>query len=699
MTRDLPLHRYRNIGIMAHIDAGKTTVSERILLFTGRIHRAGEVHDGNTALDWTEAEKKRGITITSAATTAYWSPLTGEARGGKHRVNLIDTPGHVDFSIEVERSLRVLDGAVAVFDAGNGVEPQSEAVWRQADHYGVARIAFINKMDKVGADFAMCLDSMRERLDAPVVAVQLPIGESDRFEGVIDLVRPCAYFFDDASGRTFRTADIPGGLRAAAEAARRRLIEVCADFDDDVLAKVVDGRFEAVTESEIERALRRATLARKAVPVLCGSALRNKGVQMLLDAVVAYLPSPADLPAAVGHVPATGAEVTFAADDAAPFSALAFKLMADKNAGTIAFLRVYSGQVDSGATVHVGRTGRRERLGRLLLMHANTQEGIDGAATGMIIGAIGLKDVRTGDTLTSLDTDAVLESMVFPEPVVELAIHPATAADKDRLPGALRKLALEDPSLRVSTDEESGETRLRGMGELHLEVVVDKLRTDHGVEARTGAPSVQYRETISRPAQATYRHVKQDGGPGQFAVVTLRVAPLERGAGFRFVDETHGGSVPKEFVPSVRKGVEGAMERGLIAGHPVVDVEATLLDGAFHAKDSSGMAFEIAGSLAFQEAARLAGPHLLEPVMAVETVTPAESLGAVVGDLSGRRGHMLGLGERGNARVVQAQAPLSALFGYVPNLRGLSRGRATATLRFSHFAPVPPAIAKEVLGQ
>ena len=699
MTRDLTLQRYRNIGIMAHIDAGKTTVSERMLFFTGRIHKAGEVHTGTTALDWTVQEQQRGITITSAATTAFWAPLTGAGKGEKHRINLIDTPGHVDFAIEVERSLRVLDGAVAVFDAGNGVEPQSEAVWRQADRYRVPRLAFINKMDKVGADFAMCVDSLRERLGARAVPVQLPLGEAEKHQGVIDLVRRRAYVFEESDGRTFSTVEIPEAYRAQAESARRALLEACSDFDEAILAKFVDGQLDAITEEEIERAIRRGTIARQLVPVLCGSAFKNKGVQMLLDAVVSYLPSPADLPAVVGHNPASGAEVVFPADDAAPFSAFAFKLMSDKSAGTITFLRVYSGHVDSSAMVRVGRTDRRERLGRLLLMHANEREELDEAATGMIVAAIGLKDVRTGDTLTSLDTHAVLESMVFPEPVVELAIYPQTAADKDRLSGGLRKLALEDPSLHVSTDAESGETRISGLGELHLEIVVDKLKTDHGVEARTGAPSVSYRETISRPAQTTYRHVKQDGGLGQFAVVTLSVTPLERGAGFRFIDGTRGGSVPKEFVPAVRKGVEGALARGIVAGHPVVDVEATLLDGAFHQKDSSAMAFEIAGSKAFQEAARQAGPQLLEPVMAVEVVTPAESLGAVVGDLNGRRGHVLGLGERGNARVVEARAPLSELFGYVPKLRGMSHGRASATMLFAQYQVVPPAIAAEVIGK
>ncbi len=693
MARDLPLSQYRNIGVIAHIDAGKTTVSERILVFTGRLHKAGEVHDGGTALDWTVQEKQRGITITSAATTAFWAPLSGEQAGTRHRINLIDTPGHVDFAIEVERSLRVLDGAVAVFDAGNGVEPQSEAVWRQADRYKVPRIAFINKMDKVGADFAMSVESMRTQLGANAVAVQLPLGESEAYRGVIDVIRQRAYVYEDGSdGRAFATIAVPESHREALTAARSRLIEACADVDDAVLTKVIDGHPESVTEAELERALRKGTIARQLVPVLCGSAFKNKGVQMLLDAIVSYLPSPADLPAVVGHHPGSGEEVRFAADDNAPFSALAFKLMADKSAGNITFLRVYSGYVNSGASVRLGRTGHRERIGRLLLMHANQREEVMEASTGMIVAAIGLKDVRTGDTLTSLDTPVVLESMVFPDPVVELAVHPVTAADKDRLPEALRKLALEDPSLRIATDPESGETRLLGMGELHLEVVVDRLRTDHHVEARTGAPSVSYRETVKGRAEATYRHVKQDGGPGQFAVVTLRIAPLPRGTGFRFVDATRGGSVPKEYVPAVRKGVEGSLSRGLLAGYPLVDLEVTLTDGAFHQKDSNAVAFEIAGSLAFQAAARQAGVQLLEPVMAVEVVTPEESVGSAIGDLNSRRGQILGLAERQHLRVVEAQVPLAELFGYVPNLRGLSHGRATATMRFGHYAAAPSSV-------
>ncbi|EPX55142.1 Translation elongation factor G [Cystobacter fuscus DSM 2262] len=682
MSRTTRIERYRNIGIMAHIDAGKTTLTERILFFTGRIHAMGEVHTGSTEMDWMVQEKQRGITITSAATTASWKPMRGPFSGTEHRLNIIDTPGHVDFTIEVERSLRVLDGAVAVFDGSQGVEPQSETVWRQADRHGVPRIAFLNKMDKVGADFGMCVDSIRQRLGVRSVPVQLPIGEGADFRGLIDLVRMRAFFFDEEGGETREGQDIPASLREWAEALRLRLIEACAEEDGTLLEKYVDGRWGDITEEELERALRSGTLQRRLVPVLCGAAFKNKGVRMLLDAIVNYLPAPSDVRASA---------------EEEPVSALVFKLMHDKAVGTIVFLRVYSGTLRTGMAVLNTRQQRRERVGRLMFMHANKREEVDEVHAGDICAALNLKGVRTGDTLCSPESPVLLESLHVPEPVIQLAVEAASRADQQRMEEGLARLAAEDPSLHVGVDAESGQQLLSGMGELHLEIIVDRLRTEYGVEARVGQPKVAWRETLRRRVRQEYRHVRQSGGPGQYAHVVLEVGPAPRGAGLVFVDDTHGGVIPREFIPAIEKGVEGAMRRGVLSGHPVVDVEVRLLDGSTHVRDSTPQAFMMAGSLAFQEAARHAGVRLLEPVMDVEVTTPEEFLGDVLGDLSSRRGRVGGLEGHGATRSVSARVPMANLFGYVTSLRGRTQGRASASLRLSAYEPVPDALQDSVL--
>ncbi|WNG21479.1 elongation factor G [Cystobacter fuscus] len=682
MSRTTRIERYRNIGIMAHIDAGKTTLTERILFFTGRIHAMGEVHTGSTEMDWMVQEKQRGITITSAATTASWKPVRGPFSGTEHRLNIIDTPGHVDFTIEVERSLRVLDGAVAVFDGSQGVEPQSETVWRQADRHGVPRIAFINKMDKVGADFDMCVDSIRQRLGARPVPVQLPIGEGADFRGLIDLVRMRAFFFDEEGGETREGQDIPASLREWAEALRLRLIEACAEEDGTLLEKYVDGRWDDITEAELERALRSGTLQRRLVPVLCGAAFKNKGVRMLLDAIVNYLPAPSDLRASA---------------EEEPVSALVFKLMHDKAVGTIVFLRVYSGTLRTGMAVLNTRQQRRERVGRLMFMHANKREEVDEVHAGDICAALNLKGVRTGDTLCSPEAPVLLESLHVPEPVIQLAVEAASRADQQRMEEGLARLAAEDPSLHVGVDAESGQQLLSGMGELHLEIIVDRLRTEYGVEARVGQPKVAWRETLRRRVRQEYRHVRQSGGPGQYAHVVLEVGPAPRGAGLVFVDDTHGGVIPRELIPAIEKGVEGAMRRGVLSGHPVVDVEVRLLDGSTHVRDSTPQAFMMAGSLAFQEAARHAGVQLLEPVMDVEVSTPEEFLGDVLGDLSSRRGRVVGMEGHGATRSVSARVPMANLFGYVTSLRGRTQGRASASLRLAAYEPVPDALQASVL--
>ncbi len=697
MSRTTRIERYRNIGIMAHIDAGKTTLTERILFFTGRIHAMGEVHAGSTELDWMEQEKKRGITITSAATTAFWKPQRGLFAGSAHRINILDTPGHVDFTIEVERSLRVLDGAVAVFDASQGVEPQSETVWRQADRHGVPRIAFLNKMDKVGADFAMCLQSIRQRLGAWPVPVQLPIGSGPEFRGLVDLLRMRAFFFDEETGAPGEARDIPEPLRAEAEALRLRLIEACAEVEASVLHKYVEGRLEELTVEELERALRLGTLRRKLVPVLSGAAFKNKGVQMLLDGVVTYLPAPSDLPAVEGVEPQTQVRLTRAPAEEEPVCALAFKLMHDKAVGNIVFLRVYSGTLRTGMAVLDTRTGRRERVGRLMFMHANKREEVEEVHAGDICAALNLRDVRTGDTLCAPEAPVVLEALHFPEPVIQLAVEARSRAEQPKMEEGLLRLAAEDPSLRVSVDPETGQQLLSGMGELHLEIVVDRLRTEYGVEARVGQPKVAYRETLRQRVRQEYRHVRQTGGPGQYAHVVLEVGPAPRGSGLVFGDDTRGGVIPRELVPSIEKGVAGAMQRGVLAGFPVVDVEVRLVDGSTHVRDSTPQAFATAGSLAFQEAARVAGVQLLEPVMDVEVTTPEEFLGDVLGDLSARRGRVRGMEASGSVRRVSALVPMAHLFGYVTGLRGRTQGRATASMRLATYEPVPDALQASVL--
>ncbi|NTX53529.1 elongation factor G [Myxococcus sp. CA039A] len=692
MSRNTRIERYRNIGVMAHIDAGKTTLTERVLFFTGRIHSTGEVHDGSTEMDWLPQEKQRGITITSAATTAFWSPRHGPSAGTPHRINILDTPGHVDFTIEVERSLRVLDGAVAVFDASQGVEPQSEAVWRQADRYGVPRIAFINKMDKVGADFVMSLESIRERLGARAVAVQLPLGEESEFRGLVDLVRMKTLHFDGEAGEYREELSVPEDVRQRAETLRLRLIEAAADVDDAVMEKFVDGRLEDITEDDLVRALRAGTLSRTLVPVLAGSAFKKKGVQMLLDAVVDYLPAPSDLPSVEGLVPGTEQRASREPTDDSPPAALVFKMMSDKNVGNIVFLRVYSGTLRAGTVLLNPATGKRERVGRLMFMHANRREEVSEVHAGDIAAALGLKNVRTGDTLSDPEAPVVLESLGFPEPVVHLAVEAKSPAELPKLEEGLHRLAAEDPSLRVGVDPESGQVLLSGMGELHLEVVVDRLRTEYGVEARVGQPKVAYRDTLKRAVRQEYRHVRQTGGPGQYARVVLDVAPAARGAGLVFVDDTKGGSIPRELVPAIQKGVAGAMERGVRDGVALVDVEVRLVDGDTHVRDSTPQAFSMAGSLALQEAVRRVGVQVLEPVMDVEVTTPEEYVGEVLGDLASRRGRVLGMETRGNARVVSARVPMASLFGYVTGLRGRTQGRAQASMRLGTYEPLPEVL-------
>ncbi|ATB48378.1 elongation factor G [Corallococcus macrosporus] len=692
MSRHTRIERYRNIGIMAHIDAGKTTLTERVLFFTGRIHSVGEVHDGSTELDWLPQEKQRGITITSAATTAFWQPRQGPGAGVPHRLNILDTPGHVDFTIEVERSLRVLDGAVAVFDASQGVEPQSEAVWRQADRYGVPRIAFLNKMDKVGADFAMSVASIQARLGARPVAVQWPLGEGSEFRGLVDLVRMRAVTFDAEDGTFVEGQAVPEAVRAEVEAQRLRLIEVCADADATVLEKFVEGRLDAITVEDLERALRAGTLTRMLVPVLCGSAFKKKGVQMLLDAIVNYLPAPSDLPAVEGFVPGSEERVSRPVSDSGPPAALAFKLMSDKAVGGIVFLRVYSGTLRAGTVLLNPATGKRERVGRLMFMHANRREEVAEVHAGDICAALGLKGVRTGDTLCDPAAPVVLESLGAMEPVVQLAVEARSPAELTKLEDGLHRLAAEDPSLKVGVDPESGQVLLSGMGELHLEVVVDRLRTEYGVEARVGQPKVAWRDTLRCQVRQEYRHVRQSGGPGQYARVVLDVGPAPRGAGLVFTDDTRGGTIPKELVPAIEKGVAGAMARGVRDGVPLVDVEVRLVDGDTHVRDSTPQAFAVAGSLALQEAVRRAGVRQLEPVMEVEVTTPEEYLGEVLGDLAARRGRVLGMEARGVARLVSARVPMASLFGYVTGLRGRTQGRAQASMRLGAYEPVPDAL-------
>jgi elongation factor G len=689
MLSHRPIDQLRNIGIIAHIDAGKTTCAERILFYAGRIHRTGEVHHGDTELDYDPRERQMGITITSAATSFEWAPHSGLRRGARHRVSLIDTPGHVDFTIEVERSLRVLDGAIAVFDAGNGVEPQSETVWRQADRYGVPRLAFVNKMDKVGASFADSVASIRERLGARAVPVQLPLGEEGSHRGVIDLLRRKAIVFDDAHrGAVYEEQDIPDALVPAVERARAELVLACADVDEGVLAAYVNGA--GVSAEELERALRKGTLSLQLVPVLCGSAHKNKGIQMLLDAVCAYLPSPAEARPARGHEPGSAREIARAASDDEPFCGLAFKSVSLDRAGLVTLLRVYSGRLRPGMTVLDATTGKTERVGRLVSVHANQVTDVAAAGAGSIVAAIGFRHVRTGDTLTDPRSPLVLDGLSIPEPVVEAAVEPRTAADEEKLSQALARLAVEDPSFRVATSDDTGQRILRGMGELHLSILVDRLKRDHGVEVVTGRPAVSYRETVLGRGQAEYTLSKQNGGPGQYARVVLGVAPGRPGSGLVFVDRTRAGAIPRQLVPAVEQGIRGAMSRGVVHGYPVVDVEVELLDAGTHPVDSRAPAFEVAASMAFRRAAESAGACLLEPIMEVEVTAPADYLGEVLGDIHARRGEVKAVAERGRDRVVTALVPLRVLFGQVGDLRGRTQGRASATMRPSHYAPAAP---------
>ncbi len=686
MARETPIERTRNIGIMAHIDAGKTTTTERILYYTGINYKIGEVHEGTATMDWMVQEQERGITITSAATTCFWHD---------HRINIIDTPGHVDFTIEVERSLRVLDGAIAVFCSVGGVEPQSETVWRQADKYRVPRIAFINKMDRVGADFDRGVRMIRDRLRANPVPIQIPIGAEEHFRGVVDLVSMKAILWDDDSlGARYREEEIPADLREKAEEYREKLLEAVADSDESLLERYLDGG--EISESEIRAGIRKGALEIKMVPVLCGSAFRNRGVQPLLDAVVAYLPSPVDVLPVSGTVPGTDKVEERRPSDKDPFSALAFKIMSDPFVGTLTFFRVYSGTMESGSYVYNSVKGKKERVGRLLKMHANKREEIKEVYAGDIAAAVGLRDSTTGDTLCDEAKPIVLEAIEFPEPVIDIAIEPKTKADQEKLGVSLQKLATEDPSFRVHTDKETGQTIISGMGELHLEIIVDRLLREFKVDANVGKPQVAYKETIRRTVEQEGKFIRQTGGRGQYGHVVIRIEPLPPGSGFQFEDGTKGGSVPREYIPAVGKGVHDALEGGIQAGYPVVDVKVTLLDGSSHEVDSSEMAFRIAGSMAFKEGAAKAKPIILEPVMLVEVVVPEEFTGPVFGDLSGRRGKIQGQEERAGAQVLTAKVPLSEMFGYATDLRSATQGRATYTMQFSHYEPVPQMISQEI---
>ncbi|MCP4384609.1 MAG: elongation factor G [Hyphomicrobiales bacterium] len=686
MARTTRIEDYRNFGIMAHIDAGKTTTTERILYYTGKSHKLGEVHDGAATMDWMEQEQERGITITSAATTAEWE--------GK-RLNIIDTPGHVDFTIEVERSLRVLDGAVCVLDSNQGVEPQTETVWRQGDKYKVPRIVFANKMDKTGADFFKCLDDIKKRLGARPVAIQLPIGAENDFKGVIDLVRMVGVVWNDESlGADYEDIEIPAELVDQAQEYRAALIEAAVELDDDVMAAFFEG--QEPDEATLKRLIRKAVVTGAFFPVLAGSAFKNKGVQTLLDAVVEYLPSPVDVPAIKGVDPYNGEDLVRRSADDEPLSILAFKIMDDPFVGSLTFCRIYSGKVDAGQQVLNSPRERKERVGRMLLMHANSREDIKEAHAGDIIALAGLKETRTGDTLCDPQKPVILEEMDFPDPVIEIAVEPQSKSDQEKLGIALSRLAAEDPSFRVSTDPESGQTILKGMGELHLDVKVDILKRTHKVDVSVGAPQVAYRETITKPSTVDYTHKKQSGGSGQFARVKIDVEPAGQGGGYAFDSKVVGGSVPKEFIPGVEKGLNSVLTSGVVAGFPVVDVNVALVDGASHDVDSSALAFEIAARAAFREALQKAGSVLLEPIMKIEVVTPEEYLGSVIGDINSRRGQIAGTDTRGNAQVVNAMVPLANMFGYVNTLRSMSQGRAQYTMQFDHYSQVPQAVAQEV---
>ncbi|NLN41610.1 MAG: elongation factor G [Clostridiales bacterium] len=674
MPRQFPLEKTRNIGIMAHIDAGKTTTSERILFYTGRVHKMGETHEGSATMDWMAQEQERGITITSAATTAQWKG---------HRINIIDTPGHVDFTVEVERSLRVLDGSVAVFCAKGGVEPQSETVWRQADKYRVPRIAYVNKMDITGADFFNVIKMMEDRLQANAIPIQIPIGKEDSFIGIIDLVEQKAIIYKDDLGTQSEETEIPEDMRELAEEYRTRLIEAVAERDDDLMMKYLEG--EELTVEELKAGIRKATVAVDIIPVLCGSSYKNKGVQPLLDAIVEYMPSPLDVPAIKGTLPGTDEETERHSSDEEPFSALAFKIMTDPYVGKLAFFRVYSGTLKSGSYVYNSTKGKRERIGRILLMHANHREEVDEVYAGDIAAAVGLKDTTTGDTLCLEDDPVILESMEFPEPVIQVAIEPKTKAGQDKMSVALQKLAEEDPTFRTYTDAETGQTIIAGMGELHLEIIVDRLLREFKVEANVGKPQVAYRETIRKSVKAEGKFVRQSGGRGQYGHVWIEVEPMEAGAGYEFVNKIVGGVVPKEYIGPVDQGIQEAMESGVLGGYPVVDVKVTLYDGSYHEVDSSEMAFKIAASMAFKEAMRKAEPVLLEPMMKVEVTVPEEYMGDVMGDINSRRGRIEGMEARFGVQVITAYVPLAEMFGYATDLRSKSQGRGVYTMQLSHY--------------
>ncbi|MCB0284253.1 MAG: elongation factor G [Calditrichaeota bacterium] len=687
MATKVKLDKLRNIGIMAHIDAGKTTTTERILFYTGRLHRMGEVHDGAATMDWMEQEKERGITITSAATTAQWR---------NYVINIIDTPGHVDFTVEVERSLRVLDGSVALFCAVGGVEPQSETVWRQADKYNVPRIAFVNKMDRVGADFYNVLTMMKERLGANPVPLQIPIGEGELFTGLIDLVKMRAVLYNDSSlGALFEEADIPNDLIAKATEYRNEILEAVSEYDEEVMMKYLEG--EDISEEELKRAIRKATLDLKFTPVFCGSAFKNKGVQRLLDGVIDYLPSPEDKGDVDGLHPHTEKEISRKPNNEEPFSALAFKVMVDPYVGRLTFFRVYSGKISAGSYIYNSVSGKKERVGRLLQMHANHREDIDMVSTGDIAAVVGLKNTRTGDTLCDESNQIVLESMHFPEPVISVAVEPKTKADQDKLSQSLVKLADEDPTFHVKTDEDTGQTIISGMGELHLEIIVDRLLREFKVGANVGKPQVSYKETITKKVEAEGKFVRQSGGRGQYGHCLIEIEPNEPGKGFEFVDNIVGGVIPREYINPVKQGIEGALKNGVLAGYPLEDVKVRLFDGSYHDVDSSEMAFKVAGSMALQNGAKKAGPVLLEPVFSIEVVVPEEYMGDVIGDLNSRRGKISGILPRKDAQVVSGHVALSEMFGYATVLRSITQGRAIYSMQFSHYEKVPESIAKEII--
>ncbi|MBI1366424.1 MAG: elongation factor G [Alphaproteobacteria bacterium] len=686
MARTHKIEDYRNFGIMAHIDAGKTTTTERVLYYTGKSHKIGEVHDGAATMDWMEQEQERGITITSAATTCFWK---------NKRLNIIDTPGHVDFTIEVERSLRVLDGAVCVLDGNQGVEPQTETVWRQGDKYHVPRIIFVNKMDKIGADFYFCMDTIKQRLGVKAVPLQLPIGAENDFRGVVDLIEMKSIIWEEESlGASFHFEEIPEELKERAEQYRSNMIEAAVELDDDAMTAYLEGN-EPDAET-LKGLIRKAVRTLAWYPVLCGSAFKNKGVQPLLDAVVDYLPSPVDVPAIKGHIPDSEEEVVRHSSDDEPLSMLAFKIMNDPFVGSLTFCRIYSGKLESGTGVQNTVKGKRERIGRMLAMHANSREEIKEAFAGDIVAIVGLKDTTTGDTLCDPQNPVVLERMEFPDPVIELAVEPKTKADQEKMGLALQRLAAEDPSFRVSTDEESGQTIIKGMGELHLDIIVDRMRREFKVEANVGAPQVAYRETFTKPYTVDYTHKKQTGGTGQFARVKMNIIPLEPGSGYIFESKIVGGAIPKEYIPGVQKGIDSVRESGMLVGFPILDFKVELIDGAFHDVDSSVLAFEIAARAAMREAKPHLGMALLEPIMKVEVVTPEEFTGTVIGDLNSRRGQIQEQEMRGNANVVHAMVPLANMFGYVNNLRGATQGRANYTMQFDHYEKVPQAVADEV---